>query len=72
MQISDSGFGIEEGNLEKVFNPGFTTKGVGVGTGLGLSISYRIIKAHKGEIEVFSKVGEGTDFVITLPIIQQE
>ncbi len=72
VKISDSGFGIEEGNLEKVFNPGFTTKGVGVGTGLGLSISYRIIKAHKGEIEVFSNAGEGTDFVITLPIIQQE
>jgi signal transduction histidine kinase/streptogramin lyase len=72
VRISDNGVGIEEGNLEKIFNPGFTTKGVGVGTGLGLSISYRIIKAHKGEIEVRSEVGKGTDFILTLPINKQE
>jgi len=72
VQISDNGFGIEEKNLEKIFNPGFTTKGVGVGTGLGLSISYRIIQDHKGNIEVRSEVGGGTDFILTLPIKQQE
>lgn len=68
VRISDNGVGIEEGNLEKIFNPGFTTKGVGVGTGLGLSIGYRVIKAHKGTIEVNSEVGTGTDFIIKLPI----
>ncbi len=72
IRISDNGVGIEEENLAKIFNPGFTTKGVGVGTGLGLSISYRIIKAHKGAIEVRSKVGKGTDFILTLPINMQE
>jgi signal transduction histidine kinase len=72
VQISDNGIGIEGGNLDKIFNPGYTTKGVGVGTGLGLSISYRIIKDHKGDIEVRSEVGRGTDFILTLPIKQQE
>jgi signal transduction histidine kinase len=72
VRISDNGVGIEERNLKNIFNPGFTSKGVGVGTGLGLSISYRIIKAHKGEIEVHSEVGKGTDFIFTLPINMQE
>lgn len=72
IRISDNGVGIEKENLEKIFNPGFTTKGVGVGTGLGLSISYRIIKAHKGTIEVQSEIGRGTDFILTLPINMQE
>jgi len=72
VRISDNGVGIKEGNLGKIFNPGFTTKGVGVGTGLGLSISYRIIKAHKGKIEVHSEFGKGTDIIVTLPIHMQE
>jgi len=72
IRISDDGVGIEKENLEKIFNPGFTKKGVGVGTGLGLSISYRIIKAHKGEIKVHSEVGKGTDFILKLPIALHE
>ena len=48
--ISDTGVGIPEENLSKVFDPGFTTKGVGVGTGLGLSICYKIIQEHDGKI----------------------
>lgn len=66
--ISDNGAGIPAGELDKVFDPGFTTKGVGVGTGLGLSITHNIIQKHKGRIEVTSREGEGTTFVIRLPI----
>jgi len=66
--IIDNGEGIPENLLDKIFDPGFTTRGVGVGTGLGLSISYRIIQEHKGDISVESKEGEGSTFKITLPI----
>ena len=66
--IADSGCGIKAENLEKIFDPGFTTKGVGVGTGLGLSISARIIEDHRGTISVQSEVGKGTTFVVSLPL----
>ncbi len=56
---------------KKIYDPFFTTKEVGKGTGLGLYISYGIIEKHNGKIEVFSHVGEGTEFVITMPIEQQ-
>ena len=56
---------------KKIFDPFFTTKDVGKGTGLGLSISFGIIQKHNGEIEVFSKPGDGTEFIIRIPIIQQ-
>jgi two-component system NtrC family sensor kinase len=65
--ISDTGVGIPPENLPKVFDPGFTTKGVGIGTGLGLSICYKIIKDHGGNIEVASSEA-GTTFTITLPV----
>ena len=68
IQISDSGVGISPENLEKIFDPGFTTKGVGIGIGLGLSISYEIIEDHGGTIEVMSKIGEGSTFTIKLPV----
>ena len=68
IRISDDGEGIPEKDQRNIFDPGYTTKGVGVGTGLGLSISYNIIKSHKGDIKVRSEVGRGTEFVITLPI----
>jgi len=70
IQISDSGSGIPDENLKKIFDPGFTTKGVGVGSGLGLAISYNIIKKHNGTISVNSEVGKGTTFIISLPIEQ--
>ncbi|MCI0620275.1 MAG: ATP-binding protein [Acidobacteria bacterium] len=66
--ISDSGSGIKPEHLERIFDPGFTTKGVGVGTGLGLSISARIIQDHRGLISVQSEVGKGTTFLISLPL----
>ena len=65
--LRDSGNGIPPENLQKIFDPGFTTKGVGVGTGLGLSICYRIIQEHFGEILVESEVGKGTTFTIRIP-----
>jgi len=68
VDIKDTGVGIPEENMKKIFDPGFTTKGVGVGTGLGLSICYQIIQDHKGEISVKSRVGDGTTFTIILPI----
>ena len=69
VEIRDTGCGIPPENLTKIFDPGFTTKGVGVGTGLGLAICYRIVANHQGRIEVESTVGAGTTFRITLPII---
>jgi signal transduction histidine kinase len=66
--VSDTGRGIPERNQARIFDPGYTTKGVGVGTGLGLSISYRIIERHRGSIGVKSEPGKGTTFTIRLPI----
>jgi two-component system NtrC family sensor kinase len=68
--ISDTGCGIAEENLSKVFTPFFTTKPLGQGTGLGLSIAYGIIKMHRGQISLQSKLGEGTTVTITLPMRQ--
>lgn len=68
ISISDTGIGISAEHLPRIFDPGFTTKGVGVGTGLGLSIVYKIMQAHMGRVDVDSKVGEGTTFRLTLPI----
>jgi len=66
--IRDTGCGISEENLQRIFDPFFTTKGVGQGTGLGLSVSHGTIEAHGGQIEVESKLGEGTEFRIYLPL----
>jgi two-component system NtrC family sensor kinase len=66
--IRDTGCGIPEVNLQRIFDPFFTSKEVGKGTGLGLSVSYGIIKAHGGSIKVESVVGVGTTFRIYLPI----
>ncbi len=68
MLIQDTGSGIREEDLKKIFEPFFTTKQVGKGTGLGLSVSYGIVKDHGGEIKVKSEMGEGSTFIITLPI----
>ncbi|GIL18171.1 MAG: hypothetical protein BroJett040_19220 [Oligoflexia bacterium] len=68
ISFQDSGKGMTPEVMEKIFDPFFSTKGVGQGTGLGLSISYGIIETHGGEIQVKSQVGVGTEFVITIPI----
>ena len=67
IRISDTGKGISSENLSRIFNPGFTTKGVGVGTGLGLSICHQIIEEHKGKISVESEPGRGSTFTIEIP-----
>ena len=67
ISISDTGVGIPAENIPRIFDPGFTTKGVGVGTGLGLSICYKIIEEHEGKIDVESG-DQGTTFTITLPL----
>ena len=66
--VRDNGNGIPENIIDKIFQPFFTTKPTGQGTGLGLSLSYDIIKAHGGDIKVKSAVGEGAEFIITIPI----
>ncbi|GAB3758965.1 ATP-binding protein [Ramlibacter monticola] len=66
--ISDTGCGIDKANLQRIFEPFYTSKEVGKGTGLGLSVSYGIVKAHGGEIEVESTVGAGSTFHVFLPV----
>jgi signal transduction histidine kinase len=68
ISFQDTGCGIPEENLDKIFDPFFSTKQVGKGTGLGLSICYGIIEAHGGHIEVESQVDKGTTFRIFLPV----
>ncbi len=69
IKVADNGNGIPQKVLDKIFQPFFTTKPTGQGTGLGLSLSYDIVKAHGGEIKVETKEGEGTTFIIQLPIV---
>lgn len=68
IKFSDDGVGIPKESVSRIFDPGYTTKGIGVGTGLGLSISYNIIQNHKGEIKASSELGNGTEFLIILPM----
>jgi two-component system NtrC family sensor kinase len=67
--VKDNGIGIPQKVIDKIFQPFFTTKPTGQGTGLGLSMSYDIIKAHRGELKVESKEGEGAEFVIQIPVV---
>jgi signal transduction histidine kinase len=69
ISVKDNGNGIPQKISDKIFQPFFTTKPTGQGTGLGLSLSYDIIKAHGGEIKVESKEGQGSEFVIQLPVV---
>jgi len=72
LTISDTGHGMEEETLSRVFEPYFTTKKVGEGTGMGLAVVHGIVKNYRGEITIHSDVGKGTIFHIFLPLIQQE
>src|SRR5664279_1812183 len=67
--VKDNGEGIAPENLARIFHPFFTTKPEGKGGGLGLAVSYGIVEAHGGEIEVRSTVGEGTTFTVSLPLV---
>ncbi len=69
ISIGDTGSGIPEQDKDRIFDPGFTTKGVGVGVGLGLSTAYRIVQKHGGRIDVESQEGKGSTFVVTVPIV---
>ncbi|MFN2290336.1 MAG: cache domain-containing protein [Anaerolineae bacterium] len=66
VDVEDTGIGISEENMKKIFTPFFTTKPIGKGTGLGLAIIYGIVKMHRGQIGVQSEPGQGTRFTITL------
>jgi signal transduction histidine kinase len=70
IDIVDTGYGIPEDKLKDVFEPFFTTKDEGMG--LGLAITYKIIKDHGGDIEVESRVGQGTKFMILLPLVESD
>ena len=68
IQIRDSGKGMTDEVQKRVFEPFYTTKGMGKGTGLGLSISYSIVEQHNGKIDISSESSKGTEFIITLPV----
>jgi two-component system, NtrC family, sensor kinase len=68
ISVRDNGNGMPQKVVDKIFQPFFTTKPTGQGTGLGLSMSYDIVKAHSGEIKVETKEGEGSEFIIQLPV----
>jgi len=72
VDIKDTGKGIKEEHLKKIFDPFFTTKPVGQGTGLGLSVSYEIVKKHRGEIKAQSIEGQGATITVILPIPHED
>jgi signal transduction histidine kinase len=69
LAVKDNGSGIPQKLLDKIFQPFFTTKPTGQGTGLGLSLSYDIMKAQGGDINVETKEGKGSEFIIQLPVV---
>lgn len=72
IEVADDGPGMSAEQIDKIFEPFFTTKPAGQGTGLGLSISQDIIRRHGGELNVHSTPGEGTCFVIRLPLVNED
>jgi len=67
VRITDTGEGIDPENLSKIYDPFFTTKGVGSGTGLGMAVTYGIVQEHSGTIDVVSEKGSGTSFELVFP-----
>ena len=67
--VTDNGVGMSNEVKEKLFEPFFTTKRIGKGTGLGVSISYGIIKDYNGTIDIDSRIGQGTTFILTFPAL---
>ncbi len=72
VEMKDTGHGISIENMERIFNPFFTTKEISHGVGLGLAISYGIVKEHNGEITVESEYGHGATFTVSLPVVTEE
>ena len=70
--VSDTGQGILPDVIDRIFDPYFTTKGIGKGSGMGLAVVHGIIKSHNGAISVESNIGKGTTFIILLPVIEKE
>ncbi len=70
LKVIDTGIGMDEQTQLKIFEPYFTTKATG--TGLGLTVVYKIMKEHKGDITVQSKLGEGTTFTLYFPVPRSE
>jgi signal transduction histidine kinase len=70
LEISDTGVGIPDHQMDDIFNPFFTTKAKAKGTGLGLAVSQNIIKEHGGDIRVRSRVGRGSTFTVLLPAVR--
>jgi len=68
VEVRDTGDGIKREHIKRIYDPFFTTKGIGRGTGLGLSVSYGILQEHGGSIAVDSAPGQGTTFRVTLPV----
>ncbi|MBI5591703.1 MAG: PhnD/SsuA/transferrin family substrate-binding protein [Deltaproteobacteria bacterium] len=68
--VSDTGTGIDQALMDKIFTPYFTTKTQGKGTGLGLSVVHGIVKEYGGDIRVYSRIGKGTDFYVYLPLLE--
>jgi PAS domain S-box-containing protein len=72
LKVSDTGHGISSMEIDRIFDPYFTTKQVGKGTGMGLSVVHGIIRGHEGAISVKSKYGQGTTFSILFPVIEKQ
>jgi signal transduction histidine kinase len=72
VEVRDTGDGIKREHIKRIYDPFFTTKGIGRGTGLGLSVSYGIVQEHGGAIAVDSIPGQGTTFRVTLPVHHAE
>jgi signal transduction histidine kinase len=71
LEVQDTGYGISQENMRKLFTPFFSTKKEVKGVGLGLAISYGIVQRHRGKIEVESTEGKGTTFTVYLPVHQR-
>jgi hypothetical protein len=69
IEVGDTGHGIRREHIKRIYDPFFTTKGIGQGTGLGLSVSYGIVQEHGGAIFVESAPGQGTTFQVALPAL---